>query len=100
MTQGWEVHVMDTAAIPLELMKWMLSNGGVFAVTTIIFLGLYLYERRERSKDRKAFDVALAQAQLEHVNTLKLVTPLAQKFTDTMEVIMPLVMSQFNRRGG
>lgn len=78
----------------------MLSNGGVFAVTTLIFIGLYLYERMERSKDRKAFDAALAQSIAEHVSTLKIVTPLAQKFTDTMDVVMPLIMSQFNRRAG
>jgi hypothetical protein len=91
---------MDSTSIPMEVTKWMLSNGGVFAVTTLIFIGLYLYERMERSKDRKAFDAALAQSIAEHVSTLKIVTPLAQKFTDTMDVVMPLIMSQFNRRAG
>jgi len=86
-------------SVPNEIVQWMLSNGGVFAVTTLIFLGLYLYERKERSADRKAFDAALAQSNAEHVSTLKLVTPLAQKFTDTMDIIMPLAMAQLQRRG-
>lgn len=76
----------------------MLQNGGVFAVTTLIFLGLYLYERYGRAKDRAAYDEALDKAQQEHVATLKLVTPLAQKFTDTMDVILPLAMAQINGR--
>ncbi|MBB4520462.1 UNVERIFIED_ORG: hypothetical protein M2435_001242 [Rhizobium sophorae] len=84
--------------IQAELAKWMLQNGGVFAATTLIFLGLYLYERYGRAKDRAAFDDALAKAQQEHVATLKLVTPLAQKFTDTMDVILPLAMAQINNR--
>lgn len=86
-------------SVPNEVVQWMLSNGGVFAVTTLIFLGLYLYERKERSADRKAFDEALAQANAEHISTLKLVTPLAEKFTSTMDVILPLAMAQLQRRG-
>ncbi|ARM12150.1 MULTISPECIES: hypothetical protein [Rhizobium] len=76
----------------------MLQNGGVFAATTLIFLGLYLYERYGRAQDRKAYDAALEKAQTEHIATLKLVTPLAQKFTDTMDVILPLAMAQINGR--
>lgn len=86
-------------AVSTEITQWMLSNGGVFAVTTLIFLGLYLYERKERSADRKAFDAALAQSQADHVATLKLVTPLAQKFTDTMDIILPLALAQLKRSG-
>ena len=86
-------------AVPKELVGWMLTSGGVFAVTTLIFLGLYLYERRGRAEDRKGFDAALAQSNADHITTLKLVTPLAQKFTDTMDVILPLAMAQLQRRG-
>ena len=75
--------------VPIELARWMLSNGGVFAATTLIFLGLYLYERYGRFQDRKTFDA-----------TLKLVTPLAQKFTNTLDVILPLAMAQINGGGG
>jgi hypothetical protein len=90
-------------SIPGELAKWMLDNGGVWAAVSIIFIGLYLYERYARAKDREAFDAALARSQAEHVETLKLVTPLAQKFTDTMDIILPLAMAHLNsqtaRRG-
>lgn len=85
--------------VPTEIAKWMLTNGGVFAVTTLLFLGLYMYERRGRSEDRKAFDAALAQSNADHVTTLKIITPLAQKFTDTMGVILPLALAQLQRRG-
>lgn len=86
--------------VPIELAKWMLSNGGVFAATTLIFLGLYLYERYGRFQDRKTFDATLKEAQTEHIATLKLVTPLAQKFTNTLDVILPLAMAQINGGGG
>jgi hypothetical protein len=89
---------MQAIALPVEVTRWMLSNGGVFAATTLIFLGLYLYERYGRSRDRKEYDEALAKAQTEHVATLKIVTPLAQKFTDTLDVILPLAMAQISGR--
>lgn len=90
---------MEAVSLSSEIVQWMLSNGGVFAITTLMFLGLYIYERKERSADRKAFDEALALSQAEHITTLKLVTPLAQKFTDTMDVILPLALAQLHRRG-
>lgn len=66
--------------------------------TTLVGFALYVYERYARQKDRQAFDAALKDAQEEHIATLKVVTPLAQKFTDTMDVILPLAMAQLNRR--
>jgi len=86
-------------AVPSEIVQWMLTNGGVFAVTTLLFLGLYIYERRGRYEDRRSFDAALAQSNADHVTTLKIITPLAQKFTDTMGVILPLALAQLQRRG-
>lgn len=84
--------------IPSEaIISWFL-NHGPFAGFALIFIGLYLWERKGRAQDRKDFDVALKQAQDEHIETLKIVTPLAQKFTDTMDVILPLAMAQLNRR--
>ncbi|KQS79023.1 hypothetical protein ASG25_10565 [Rhizobium sp. Leaf384] len=81
-----------------EIVSWMLTNGGVFAVTSLLFLGLYFWERRARALDRKDFDAALAASVAENVNTLKLVIPLTQKFTDTMDVVLPLALAQLNRR--
>lgn len=84
-------------SIPSEIAGWLLNNGP-FAGFALIFIGLYLWERKGRADDRKAFDAALKAAQDEHIETLKIVTPLAQKFTDTMDVILPLAMAQINRR--
>lgn len=83
--------------LPGEIASWLLSNGP-FAGFALIFIGLYLWERKGRSEDRKDFDAQLKQAQDAHIETLKIVTPLAQKFTDTMDVILPLAMAQLNRR--
>ena len=80
-----------------EVVSWLLSQGPL-GFTTLLGFGLYVYERYARQTDRKAFDAALKDAQNEHIATLKLVTPLAQKFTDTMDVILPLAMAQLNRR--
>lgn len=85
-------------SIPSEIAAWFLKDNGPFAGFALVVLGLYLWERRGRSQDREAFDAALKQAQSDHIETLKIVTPLAQKFTDTMDVILPLAMAQLNRR--
>lgn len=84
-------------SVPSEIVAWFLSNGP-FAGFSLVMLGLYLWERKGRAKDREVFDAALKQAQNEHIQTLRIVTPLAQKFTDTMDVILPLAMAQLNRR--
>lgn len=84
-------------SIPSEIASWLLSNGP-FAGFALIFISLYLWERKGRADDRRVFDAALKASQDEHIETLKIVTPLAQKFTDTMDVILPLAMAQINRR--
>jgi len=84
-------------SLPSEVTAWFLAQPMGWAV--VIFAGLYLYERYGRVKDRKDFDTALSKANADHIKTLKIVTPLALKFTDTMNVVMPLVMAQLNRRG-
>ncbi len=43
----------------------------------------YLYRAREA-------------AQREHMETLRVVTPLAQKFTQTMDMVMPIIMAKIN----
>jgi len=85
--------------IPDALVKLITENGITAPIAAIIFLGLYVYERKGRNDDRKSYDAALAKLNDEHIETLKLVTPLVQKFTDTMAVITPIVMAQVNRRG-
>jgi len=84
-------------SLPGEVATWLL-NQGPLGFTTLMGFALYVYERYARQKDREAYDTALKAAQAEHIETLKTVTPLAQKFTDTMDVILPLAMAQLNRR--
>lgn len=84
---------------PAELVKIISEQGITAPIAALIGFGLYIYERKSRADDRKAFDAALAQSTAEHVATLKIITPLAQKFSDTMDVILPLALAQLQRRG-
>lgn len=73
-------------SLPAEVISWFLTQG-VLGVTTILGFVLFFFERRLHAKERE-----------EHLSTLRLITPLAQKFSDTMDVVMPLIMAQINRR--
>ena len=84
--------------IPDALVKLIAENGITAPIAAVIFLGLYIHERRGRTADRKSYDEALAKLNEEHIETLKLITPLVQKFTETMAVITPIVMAQVSRR--
>ena len=55
---------------------------------------VYLYKGRE--DDRKAYDAALKASTDENTTTLKLVIPLAQKLSATMDVALPVLMAKIN----
>lgn len=81
-----------------EILNWLLANGGVFGPTTAIFAGLYLWERKGRGEDRKEFDSQLSEVQREHNKDLKLVLPLVEKFSNTMDLVLPMIMRRFDGR--
>ena len=72
-----------------ELIKNLGAFWGPAGVICALQFGaiVYLYRRVEA-------------VQKEHVETLKIVAPLAQKFTQTMDMVMPIVMSKINDGGG
>ncbi|NTD85510.1 hypothetical protein [Agrobacterium tumefaciens] len=81
-----------------EISKWFLEHGpfGGFALIMVVF---YVYERIGRGKDREAHDARIRELQDEHIETLKTLAPLVQKFTDTMDTVLPMVVTHGNRRG-
>jgi hypothetical protein len=82
-----------------ELGTYLISQGPI-GVLALIMTGLYVYERRGRSKDREEFDEQLKEAQAANVETLKTIIPLVQKLTTTMDTVLPLLMRNIDRRLG
>jgi len=82
-----------------ELGTYLISQGPI-GVLALIMTGLYIYERRGRSKDREEFDEQLKEAQAANVETLKTILPLVQKLTQTMDTVLPLLMRNIDRRMG
>lgn len=54
----------------------------------------YLYKGRE--DDRKAFDAALKASTDENTETLKLIIPLVQKLTSTMDATLPILLTKIH----
>lgn len=81
-----------------EIGGWFLQHGpfGGFSLLMVIF---YIYERVGRAKDREAHDARIKELQDDHIETLKTLAPLVQKFTDTMDTVLPVMVSKGNRRG-
>lgn len=55
---------------------------------------VYLYKGRE--SDRKAYDAALRASTEDNTETLKLVIPLVQKLTATMDTALPVLLSKIH----
>lgn len=72
-----------------ELIKNLGAFWGPAGVICALQFGaiVYLYRRVEAG-------------QRENLETLKVVIPLVQKFTQTMDMVMPIVMSKINDGGG
>lgn len=85
-------------AISGELAGWFLQHGPMGGVA-LLMTGFYIYERVGRGKDREASDARIKELQDEHLETMKIVLPLVQKFTSTMDTVLPMVVSNANRRG-
>lgn len=79
-----------------ELIKQLGSFWGpagiICAMQSLVIA--YLYKGREA--DRKTYDAALKASTDENTETLKLVIPLVQKLTATMDVALPVLMSKIN----
>jgi hypothetical protein len=82
-----------------EIGAYLISQGPI-GVLALIMTGLYIYERRGRSKDRENFDEGLKEAQLANVETLKIILPMVQKLTMTVDTVLPLLMRNLDRRQG
>ncbi|MGO8093242.1 hypothetical protein [Rhizobium leguminosarum] len=82
-----------------EIGTYLISQGPI-GVLALIMTGLYVYERKGRSKDRDDFDNELKEAQLANIETLKIILPLVQKLTTTMDTVLPLLMRNLDRRQG
>lgn len=80
-----------------ELATWFLQHGPMGGIA-LLMTGFYVYERVGRGKDRESYDASIKELQAEHLDTLKLVLPLVQKFTSTMDTVLPMVVSNAGRR--
>ncbi len=83
-------------AIPGEILSFF-TQYGVGGALGFIFLGLYLYERKQRSEDRDKAAQNLEAAHKEHKEDLKIVLPMVQKFTSTMDTVLPILMNRTDR---
>lgn len=70
-----------------DLAQWFIAQGAV-GIMALIGFGLFFFERKAHEKERE-----------EHMNTLRTLPPLVQKFVSTMDTVMPIIMSKGNRRG-
>lgn len=84
--------------LPAEIVALVREQGLTATVAALIFLGLYLWERRGRMQDRKDYDAALRQATVDNTETLRTVIPLVQKMTSTMDVALPVLMAKVSDR--
>jgi hypothetical protein len=84
-------------AISSELAGWFLQHGPMGGIA-LLMTGFYIYERVGRGKDREASDARIKELQDEHLETMKIILPLVQKFTNTMDTVLPMVVSNASRR--
>jgi len=80
--------------LPAEVVKLVSEQGFTAPIAALVFLGLYLWERRGRMLDRKDHDSALRQATVDNTDTLKTIIPLVQKMTATLDVALPVLMAK------
>lgn len=80
--------------IPDTLLKLIAEQGLTAPIAALIFLSLYLWERRGRMLDRKEHDAALRQATVDNTETLRTVIPIVQKMTATLDVALPVLMAK------
>lgn len=80
--------------LPEALLKLVQAEGGLTpTIVALIFIGLYVHERRGRAADRVGYDAALAKANDSEKETLRTVIPLVQKMTGTVDLV-PLLLSK------
>lgn len=79
------------------LLKIVVEQGLTAPLAALIFLGLYLWERRGRLLDRKEHDAALRQATMDNIDTLRTIIPVVQKMTATLDVALPALMAKIGR---
>lgn len=84
-------------AVSGELVTWFLQHGPMGAVA-LLMTGFYIYERNGRGKDRQVSDARIKELQEEHLETMKIILPLVQKFTSTMDTVLPMVVANASRR--
>ncbi|MEF3124638.1 hypothetical protein [Rhizobium leguminosarum] len=82
-----------------EIGTYLISQGPI-GVLALIMTGLYIYERKGRSKEREDLANELKEAHLANIETLKIILPLVQKLTTTMDTVLPLLMRNLDRRQG
>ncbi|AXV15135.1 hypothetical protein CYG48_05120 [Neorhizobium sp. SOG26] len=66
--------------------------GVICALEALVIVYLY----RGREADRAKYDAALKESADEGKETLKLVIPIVQKMTATLDVTLPVLMSKIN----
>lgn len=72
--------------LPGEGVTWLLTQGALGFTT---MLGFYLYFRA---------NARLEKEQEDHKATMRMVLPLMEKFTASMDSTIPMVMQSLNRR--
>lgn len=77
-----------------ELAKLVIENGLSGPVVALLFLGLYVYERKGRVADQAKHQEELRQASAEVIETLKTVIPLVHKMTATLDVALPVLLAK------
>lgn len=82
---------MDLSA---DLIKLVIENGLSGPVIALLFLGLYVYERKGRAADQSKHEAAIRQASADNVETLKTVIPLVHKMTATLDVALPVLLAK------
>ncbi|MDR9809557.1 hypothetical protein [Rhizobium hidalgonense] len=82
-----------------DIGSYLISQGPL-GVLALIMTGLYVYERKGRTKDRDEFDEERRETHAANVENLKTIIPLVQKLTATMDTVLPLLMRNIDRRQG
>lgn len=79
-----------------ELIKNLGAFWGPAGVICGLQFGAIVYLYRAREADQKAHDAALRASTDDNTETLKLVIPLVQKLTATIDVTLPVLMSKIH----
>ena len=79
-----------------ELIQQLGSSWGPAGIICCLQALVIVYLYKGREDDRKAYDAALKASTDENTTTLKLVIPLAQKLSATMDVALPVLMAKIN----